>query len=290
MNLADSDGKKLIMARSHILKGFAHIDSALWVHRYHPGLDIQAMIAQCQEHGRPIVDSTKFDAAQMLHEWGLVQKQTRTLTSAGAAFYEIWHSRRTEAIDILHGLQYQLWSRLRPEDNPASWAYKTICDILWQTQTMPQAKDFAAMIAAQRQKSNQGPSQAGAAFSTKSIHDAYDWLLPLRPPVLLGVKSSQQGRSFKEAIFVRRAYCSLPLFVMAVSYFMRETDHPWGDTLRIGEEERHTVCAASLVEPDTFPVLLGLAADRYPNLIRVQQTPPSIAVALPRPIRVEDFA
>lgn len=278
------------MPRTHILKGYSDIDAALWIYHHHPGKSIQAMVTLCLENNLQVTDTTNFEATQVLHEWGLVQKQTRTLTSAGAAFYEIWHSRRTEAIDILHGLQYQLWSRLRPEDNPASWAYKTICDILWQTQTMPQAKDFAAMIAAQRQKSSQGPSQAGAAFSTKSIHDAYDWLLPLRPPVLLGVKSSQQGRSFKEAIFVRRAYCSLPLFVMAVSYFMRETDHPWGDTLRIGEEERHTVCAASLVEPDTFPVLLGRAADRYPNLIRVQQTSSAIAVALPRPIRVEDFA
>lgn len=278
------------MARSHILKGFADIDAALWVHRYHPGLGIQAMIAQCQEHGRPIMDSTKFDAAQMLHEWGLAQKQTRTLTSAGMAFYQIWQSRRTEAIDILHGLQYQLWSRLRPEDNPASWAYKTICDILWQTQTMPQAKDFAEMVATQRQKTDQGPGQASAAFSTKSIHDAYDWLLPLRPPVLLGVTSSQQGRSFKEAIFVRRAYCSLPLLVMAVSYLMRETDHPWGEILPIDEEERRIVCAASLVEPDTFPVLLDQAADRYPNLIHVQRASPAIVVVLPRPVQVEDFA
>jgi hypothetical protein len=138
------------MVRIHILKGFTDIDAVPWIHRYYPELGIQAMVARCKEHGHPIIDSAKFDSAQLLREWELTNKQARTLTPSGMIFYAIWQNRCNEAVDIMHGPQYQLWSRLTLEDHPTLWAYKTICDTLWRTQTVPKAKDFAAVVAAQR--------------------------------------------------------------------------------------------------------------------------------------------
>jgi hypothetical protein len=253
-------------------------------------MSIHVMVTLCLANNLQVTDTTNFEATQMLHEWGLAHKQTRTLTSAGVAFYEIWQRRRNEAVDILHGLHYQLWSRLAPENNPASWAYKTVCDTLWQTQTIPKPKDFAETVALQLQMEGIAPSQANAAFSAKSIHDAYDWLLPLRPPVLLGVTRKQQGRAFKDAVFVRRAYCALPLFVMALSYLAREAGYQWGDAMPLDEEALLKICAACLIEPEVFPVLLDRAAECYPSLFHVNRSACAIAVLLPRSVRVEDFA
>ncbi len=131
------------MARTHVLKGFNDIDAALWINRFHPGLGIQDMVTLCREYKHPVVDSIKFDAAQLLHEWGLAHKQTRSLTVAGEAFYQIWQERRSEAVDLLHGLQYQQWSKLSPEEHPASW-YQVCAACLIELEVLPFPLEQAA--------------------------------------------------------------------------------------------------------------------------------------------------
>ncbi len=37
------------MARSHILKAFSDLESALWIHKYHPGLTIKQMVRTAQD-------------------------------------------------------------------------------------------------------------------------------------------------------------------------------------------------------------------------------------------------
>lgn len=276
------------MARTHILKGFADINAALWVCHNYPGNNVPDMVALCQQHGQRVSDTANFEACQVIHEWGLAHKQTRSLTAAGEAFYQIWQERRNEAVDLLHGLQYQQWSKLSPEEHPASWAYKMICDILWYTQQVPKAKDFAYLVASQRLANGPAPKRSSNAFSTKSVHDAYDWLLPLRPPVLLGVTSTPQRRTFKDAVFVRRASCSLSLLVMALAYVLRETEQHLGQPWTLGEAEQYQVCAACLIEPELLPFLLEQAVAAYPQFLAVElSSQPKIALL--RPVELEDF-
>jgi hypothetical protein len=77
------------MARAHILKGFPDLESALWVHKHHPGHSIRQMVRLAQENGYEVTQPIRYDIAQILDEWGLADKHTRTLTPKGEAFYSL---------------------------------------------------------------------------------------------------------------------------------------------------------------------------------------------------------
>ena len=173
------------MARSHILKGFSDVESALWVHKYCPGLTIRQMVKTALENGYTVTDTARYEAVQLLTEWGLADGKSRALTPEGEAFYSLWETKRSTAIDFLHGRQYSLWTQRAPDRNIASWAYKNICDYLWTRQTLPDRdRDLVAYIHDLRASDEVViPPDIGNAFSKKSIADAYDWLRPLDPPV-----------------------------------------------------------------------------------------------------------
>ena len=56
------------MARSHILKGFSDLESALWVHKYYPGLTIRQMVQTALENGYTVTDTARYEAVQLLRE------------------------------------------------------------------------------------------------------------------------------------------------------------------------------------------------------------------------------
>jgi hypothetical protein len=100
---------------------------------------------------------------------------------------------------------------------------------------------------------------------------------------------SGTGRTFSTALFIRRAHCSLPLVVMAVSYVLQESARAWGVPHALDTATLDQLCAACLLEPAALPILLDQAAARYPHLLRVATAAlPVVTVA--RPVRVEDFA
>jgi len=198
-----------------------------------------------------------------LNEWGLADKTSRALTPEGEALYSLWETKRRVAIDFLHGRQYSLWMLDAPDQNIASWAYKTICDYLWERQTLPEKKDFATYINDLR-VAHEGmiPPDIGNAFSDKSINDAYDWLLPLEPPVLDSVEVGSQGNSFTYATFRRRGFCSTALFVMGLGYIARESSVAFGDLVKIDDERKRAICRFCLIDETGFNLMLDEALRR----------------------------
>ena len=252
------------MARLHILKGFSDLESALWVHKHHPGLTIRQMVRTARENGYEVTDTTKYDISQLLCEWGLVKKKNRALTQKGEAFYLLWQAKRDVAVDVLHGLQYSLWTVNRPAQNLASWAYKVICDHLWQSNAVP--SDLDTLVIFLRKTCEKQPhivsSGTGPAFSAKSVSNALDWLLGLTPPVLHGVSVTRGGKkSFRNAHFSRRSSCSTLLFVIAMAYVARESENPF----QLGDEQRRAVCRFCLIEEPAFDSMTTDAIEKAPE-------------------------
>jgi len=253
------------MSRTHILKGFCDIESALWVHKYHPGLTLKEMVNIALGNGYGVTDTVRFEVAQLLNEWGLVDKKSKSLTPSGVVFYSMWQIKRRIAVDILHGLQYGLWTRNAPEQNIASWAYKIICDYLWERQELPRSDQLVTYINDLRSEQRDTTiSDIGNAFSSKSINDAYDWLLPLEPPVLDGVSVGSQARSFRSATFSRRQFCSTALFVMGLAYIARESGSDFGDLIRIDDDRKKAICSYCLIEETSFDMMLDDALRKAP--------------------------
>ena len=275
------------MARSHILKGFLDLESALWVHKYHPGLTIRQMVKIALENGYEVTDTVNYEISQLLHEWKLADKQSRVLTPEGDAFFSLWETKRSVAIDFLHGRQYGLWTQNQPDQNIASWAYKNICDYLWTRQTFPDRdQDLVAYIYDLRASNEVVLPDIGNAFSNKSINDAYDWLLPLDPPVL--VNGEVGSKSLKGATFAQRAFCSTPLFVMALGYIVRESGTAFGDLVKIDETRKQAACRFCLINETGFDLMLDEAL-RQVSYLSVQRGWDGIYVVLNQEPDIRDF-
>ena len=275
------------MARSHILKGFSDLEAALWVHKYHPGLTIRQMVKVALENGYTVADTARCEAVQLLSEWRLADGKDRSLTAEGRDFYSLWETKRTTAIDFLHGRQYGLWTQSQPDQNIASWAYKNICDYLWTRQTLPDKEDLVAYVNDLRALDEVVvPPDMGNAFSIKSINDVYDWLMPLDPPVL--ASEGVETKSLKGATFAQRAFCSTLLFLMGLCYIVRETDTAFGDLIKIDDTRKRDVCRLCLINEIGFDLMLDDAL-RQVSYLSVQRDWDGIYIVLNQKPEISDF-
>ena len=203
---------------------------------------------------------------QLLREWGIAESKEYQLTPKGKDFYSLWEMKQEIAIDVLHGLQYSLWTRHASSQNLASYAYQNVCSYLWDYQALPKTRDLITYIYDEREQLNESADDIANAFSSKSVNGAYDWLLPLSPVVLKDVRETTRGRNFQNATFNRRTHCSLALFLMGLSWVAREAGNKFGDLVAIGAKHRRQVCQFCLIDESRFDFILNETLRRFPHL------------------------
>jgi len=277
------------MPRIHILKGFSDLDSALWVLKYHPGLPTRPDIVRTARENGFTVTNKDYEIVLLLGEWGLAERKQQKLTPNGNEFYSLWEKNLNVAVDVLHGLQYGLWSQHTREQHLASWAYQRVCDYLWEYQTLPDDQNLVAHI--YDSLSDWAKSQVNignAAFDSKSVKGAYDWLLPLRPSVIQGVSETSTGRrNFRKATFTRRTHCSAALFLMGLSWMAREAGNKFGELVAIDEVRKRKVCRFCLIEEGRFDFMLNETLRRF-SYISVQRQV-GLYVVIGREPKIADF-
>ena len=277
------------MPRLHILKGFSDLNGALWALKYHPGLRTRSeIIITILANGFTVTDQVRFEILQLLGEWGLADIKKRRFTPRGKEFYSLWEMKREVAIDVLHGLQYGLWTQHTPTQNLASWAYQRVCDYLWNYRELPKTQDLISYIYDSREALDERHGNIADAFSTKSVNSVYDWLLPISPSMLQGVSEISSGRrNFKKATFARRSYCSPALFVMGLSWVMREAGNEFGDLVAIDDNRKLQVCCFCLLEESQFDFMLNETLRRF-AFLSVQQIGRLFVVIKQEP-KIDDF-
>ncbi len=276
------------MPRLHILKGFSDLESALWVLKDKPGLQRRDMVRAVREKGFTVTNKA-YEIVLLLSEWGLAESAQQKLTPEGNEFYSLWEKNSNAAVDVLHGLQYGLWSQYTPEQHIASWAYQQVCNYLWDYQTLPEDQNLVAHIYDSLLDWNNSQFDIGnAAFDSKSVKGAYDWLLPLSPPVFQGISETSGGRrNFRGAIFTRRASCSPALFLMGLSWMAREAGNEFGDLVAIDAARRLSVCRFCLIEENQFDFMLNETLRRF-SYISVQRTV-GLYLVIEREPKIADF-
>lgn len=277
------------MQRIHILKGFADLEGALWGLKYHPGQRTRSdLVCTILDNGFLVTDRARFEILQLLGEWNLAETEGRLLTPKGEEFYALWEMKREVAIDLLHGLQYGLWTRHVPTQHLASWAYQQVCNYLWDYQILPKPQDLVSDIYDRREELDEASGDIANAFSVKSVNGVYDWILPLSPPVLHGVSETATGRrNFRNATFSRRAYCSSALFLQGLSWVAREAAIEFGALMAIDEERQLQVCRFCLLEESGFDFMLNETLRRF-SYISVQSAG-RLYVSIAREPQFADF-
>jgi len=277
------------MPRIHILNGFSDLNGALRALKYHSELCTRAdLVSTVLKNNDTVTDKNNYYILRLLREWGLVDTEQLSLTQRGEEFYSLWELKPDTAIDVLHGLQYSLWAHHIPDQNLASWAYQQVCNYLWDYQTLPRSRDLIANIYDGRDELDETHGNIANAFSSKSVNGAYDWLLPLQPPVIEGVSETSTGRrNFKKASFTRRAYCSPALFLMGLGWMAREAGNQFGDLVAIDEERRDKVCRFCLIEENQFDFMLNETLSRF-SYISVQRSV-GLYIVIEREPQLTDF-
>ena len=276
------------MSRIHVLKGFSDLEGALWIMKYHPELKSRSDIVNTiLENGWSVTDKSRFEILQLLSEWGFVNLQKRQFTARGNDFYFLWEMKRDIAIDVLHGVQYGLWSQHAADQNLASWSYQTVCNYLSEYQTLPKDKALIKYVYEMREDLNETPGDIANAFSSKSVNGTYDWLLPLSPPVLGGVSETARGKNFTKANFTRRTHCSPALFLMGLNWVAREAGIPFGELVEMTDERKLHVCRFCLIEDSSFDLMLNQALNRF-DFLKTQQIG-RLFVVIEREPQIADF-
>lgn len=260
------------MSRIHILKGFSDIKSALWVLKYHPGPRSRSDLVQMVVDNGYTVANKDYEIILLLTEWRLAHRKPQELTQKGMEFYRLWERNESVAIDVLHGLQYGVWTQHSPDQHLASWAYQQVCDYLWEYQTLPAPQNLIAHIYDKLADLNESQIDIGnAAFDTKSVNGAYDWLSPLSPPVLNGVRETAKGKNFRNATFRLRSHCSTALFLMGLNWVAREAGKGYGDLWSIGPNQRQRVCRFCLIDESRFDFMFNETLRRFPKYLSVRR-------------------
>lgn len=260
------------MSRIHILKGFSDLDSALWVLKYHPGLPTRSDLVHMALENGYTVTNKDYEVVLLLGEWGLAQPKRHRLTLKGEDFYSLWERNEDTAIDVLHGLQYGMWAQPSHDPNLASWAYQQVCDYLWESQTLPTPQNLVAHIYDRLADLHESQIDIGnAAFDTKSVNGAYDWLSSLSPPVLEDVKETANGRNFRTATFRLRPHCSTALFLLSLDWVARGAGNKHGDLWSVGPNQRQRVCRFCLIDESQFDFMLNETLRRFPNYLSVRR-------------------
>ncbi len=258
------------MPRIHILKGFSDVDSALWVLRYHPGIQNRSDLVQIVRDNGYMVANVDYEIILLLIKWRLARRNPSELTHKGKEFYALWEMKRDVAIDVLHGLQYGLWTKHLRTQNTESWSYQEVCNYLWDSDALPEKDDVISHI--YNSLSDLEIDSEKAAFDAKSANHAYDWLLPLSPPVLEGVRETAKGRNFTNATFTRRSHCSTALFLMGLDWVARESGNAYGDLWTIREEQRQQVCRFCLIDETRFDFMFNETLRRFSDYLSVRRS------------------
>lgn len=278
------------MSRIDVHQGFSDLSGALWVLKNSPGLrSYTEMVRVAEENGHTVADRNSYRVMLSLKKWGIADSKQHRLTPEGDAFYSLWQRNRDTAIDVLHGLQYSLWTQHAPAQHLASWTYQRICDYLWNHQMVPKSRDFVNYIYDSLEDLGESHvNSRSASVNPRSVTNTYGWLLPLSPPVLKGVRENANGKDFRRAEFTRRPYCSRALFLMGLSWVMREAGNQFGDLVAIDAERKDQVCRFCLIESIRFDAMLS-ETHRHFSFLSTQRTDKLHYVVVGREPAIADF-
>lgn len=279
------------MSRINVHQGFSDLSGALWVLKNRPGLrSYPEMVSVAEENGHTVADRKEYRVMSSLKAWGLADSKQHRLTPEGDAFYSLWQRNRATAIDVLHGLQYSLWTQHAPTQHLASWTYQRVCDYLWNHQMVPKSRDFVNYIYDSLEDLGESHvNSRSASVNRSSVTNTYGWLLPLSPPVLKGVRENANGtKDFRHAGFTRRPHCSPALFLMGLSWVMREAGNQLGDLVAIDAERKDQVCRFCLIESIRFDAMLS-ETHRHFSFLSTQRTDKLHYVVVGREPAIADF-
>ncbi len=171
--------------------------------------------------------------------------------------YLVHEMRPGVQADMLHFLLYTAWQNSRDRSFAVSWAYRSLCNQVWNGTTMfhkgSERKRVVADLIYEAQ--SEFPDAQQISFSTKSILGFRKWLELLEPAVLC------------DGTFNRRDICSRELLLLALGQVARESGTQLGMDLLLTPERRSAISRICLLDPALLDRRLDQMMPSFPRLI-----------------------
>jgi hypothetical protein len=155
--------------------------------------------------------------------------------------------------EFVHFLYYASWDH--DQDKRFSWSYRTVCNTLWSTSPCTIDRDYLVNLVTQ--EAIQIFNLKGISFSTSSVAGILNWLAELQPPCI-----SSQSR---EHMFLRRNYCSVELFALALSHVYK-FERDGNVFLSLTPQLRERICQICLVDPEVINEMFDQTETCFPKL------------------------
>lgn len=188
-----------------------------------------------------------------LVELGIISenKAFYSLTPMGRSISHIVQYQRDLLADFIHFFYYSSFD-LHPEKR-FSWSYRQVCDTLWLTAPSIVNRDRLVNYVTREAASTFGVN--GISFSISSVAGIVNWLEALDPTCITTMDSVQH--------FIRREYCSVELFALALNHLYQQKKDPTLIHISISDEFRDDVSKLCLLAPERFAEMLALTENSF---------------------------
>lgn len=183
-----------------------------------------------------------------LAELGIIEdaKKQLGLTEIGRSVAHLATFQPDLLPDFVHFLYYTCHDNA-PEKR-FSWSYRVICDSLWNSAPCVINRDkLVNLVTAQALETFQ---VNGISFSTNSVYGVLNWLNALQPACI--AEDNEQK-------FLRRAYCSVELFMLALHHVVVSCVDTASPFVAVTPDIRQKVCQICLLVPEAFSEMLDQA-------------------------------
>jgi len=173
------------------------------------------------------------------------------LTGRGQVISRLIQYQRDLLADFIHFLYYSSFD-LEPNKR-FSWSYQMVCDALWFAAPGVINRDRLVNYVAREATNVFGEN--GISFSTSSVSGIVNWLVDMVPNCIT-VHGTEQ-------YFVRREYCSVELFILALNHGYRKRNSSDQSQIMVDNSFRDEVCRLCLINPERFLEMLSLAESSF---------------------------
>ena len=219
----------------------------------YPGLGtLQEIVESAGSMGFVIHDQQRLEALITARDLGLVEKDNNSLTDQGQILVEIERRIPDLFANIIHALQYSLWSPITPDLNCFSWSYRSLCQILWRGDVVDigNRRSIASEIEMQ---ARQAFNYSKISFSSKSVGGAILWLSALKPSVIYN----------RSNFFSRRTFCPPELMLIGIDFVYKESHLDYQANLLLDNGKVENLCEFCLLEPDSFERVLSYTVNQF---------------------------
>lgn len=173
-----------------------------------------------------------------------------TLSELGIQTLEVSLRRSSIAYEILHYLHFGSWTSQQPFKHRFSWTYRTLCEEIAGSGAVERNPRQLAEFIIMRAYEHFGFEEP-VSVSPNTLLGAIEWMSHLRPEVV-----------DKKQLHVRRV-CPVETFLLAVRGYYKESGLRFGEPIVIGDEGRRIICAACLLDLNSFSTMARSAANCY---------------------------